>query len=107
MRTAVLLLAIFTIGCAAQPPLQVSGSYARHVTPVDIADMQRVISERAYIEHHILKLEVTRPDTVRVETGSRTATGWSCSKFTLLKRHGKWLFGSPVEALVERTVVVE
>jgi hypothetical protein len=107
MRPLVFIVAFLLAACAT--PLQVVGPYASRLSDTDIQQIKLLIASRPYIEHHLSKLDVVRPDKIRVETGGVKTVGWTYSKFTVIRRGGKWVFdeSAPFEAEGQRIIVTD
>ena len=103
MRRAYVLLGFLLLGCARPqppPPVAIVGDYRSRLSAADIEGIRAVASK--YSREPLYKLNVIRPTKVGVQTGSET--DWT--RFTVVKRAGKWLRdeNAPLTAEVERTI---
>ena len=100
-----LLLAVVFTACTSshtQPqPVTILGRYGNHLSAGDIDQIRHVASKYSHQPLH--ELQAVRPNRVRVQTGPDK----NCTRFTVVKRGGKWLFDetAPLTAEVERTIV--
>jgi hypothetical protein len=102
MRTFIALALLLT-GCAASPrPAQIVGRYSSRLSEEDLRQIQSVAVGGGHLA--LQKVDAFEPSRVRVETGAET----SFVKFTLMKRHGRWLIDNSAEATanIERSVLV-
>lgn len=85
-----MLIALLITGCETPPPA-VSGPHAASVSTRDIQQIERAVSDRPNIEHHIRTLEARYPNRVYVQTGRGPgADDWSGDAFYVIKRSGRW-----------------
>lgn len=75
------------------------GRYASHLTDVDIQNIRRVVA--AYQKEPLRKIDAVARNKVRADTGSNT----QLSRFSLIKRDGKWLVDETGEFESERTII--
>src|SRR2546421_12232089 len=85
MRSTFMLVTLLLTGCVAPRPA-VSGPYAASLSTGDIQQIQRAVSDRPNVEHHIRTLEAQRLNRVYVQTGR--ADDWSGDAFYVIKRSG-------------------
>ena len=83
MRIAVLIIAVFFAGCAAEP-VQIAGPYAPRLSALDIQQIKLIASKDSH--ERIRKIDAVRPNKVRVESGSETRY----VIYTIIKRAGHW-----------------
>jgi hypothetical protein len=106
MRIWLFAVALLLAACVTST--QIVGPYASRLSDRDIQQIKLLVSGRPDIDHGIRKLEVVRPDRVRVEAGHIDSLGgWRGTNFLVLKRNGQWLFDerSGLEATNERTII--
>ena len=94
VRLLRLLFALVTLlftSCVTSPPA-VTGPFAAGLSSPDIQQIQKAVSARPDIEHHIRTLEVQRPDRICVKTGHTTdgPDYWQGDGFYVIKRAGSW-----------------
>ena len=110
MRYLVPLIASALVGCAAQ--MQVVGPYAGQLSKSDIQQITALMPpDREMANHTYTKLDVLRPDRVRVTVGgfARDSHGLITSdpssfSFTAVKRSGRWDHTGEVE--LERRLTI-
>jgi len=100
MRTNLLAVALLLAACAAEP-VQVVGLYADRLSDAEIQQIKLAASRD--LHERLRKIEAIRRDKVRVETGSESRY----TRFTVIKRSGKWLVdqSAGVEAVDQRVIV--
>ena len=109
LRALIFAAALTVAGCATQ--LQVTGPYAAQLSDSDIQQITALITPSSYVSHVYTKLNVLRPNEVRVEYGgySRSRDGFYSSDtaatyFTAYKRGAKWVAGNDAEVESRFTV---
>jgi hypothetical protein len=98
---ASLLLSMLLVGCmTSQPqPVAVVGRYSSRLTDLDVQEIRSVVA--AYQKEPLRKIDAVAHNKVRVETGSDT----QLSRFTVIKRHGKWLVDESEGIEAERKII--
>ena len=71
---------------------EVSGPYAKNLTPADVQQIKAAVSRNMHISHNLKKIEAIRPDKVAVMTTSRTGVEEDTTyDFMVDKRKGTWV----------------
>jgi hypothetical protein len=107
------LIAALLLGACVTPRPQIVGPYASRLSEADIEQIKLIVrNDRGITDHRISKLDVLRPDKVRVETGGvRTDEIGPEShyvRFFVVKRNGKWVDAPSLgaEAESQRSIMV-
>ena len=90
LRTFLIQIALASL-LASAVQSQVSGPYAKQLSPADVAQIKAMVSKQSGIPHNVRKIEAVRPDKVAIQTGGRTgADSATYYDFNVYKRAGKW-----------------
>ena len=71
---------------------EVSGKYAKRLSPTDIAEIKAAIRNQRSVPKNVRRIEAVGPDKVVVQTGGKTGLDLATYyNFNVNKRSGKWI----------------
>ena len=99
----VLLIGLFLSALNADAG-EVRGPYSKRLSASDVAQIKAAVAKEPGVSHSLKKIDALRPDTVAIQTATRTAVDEDTFyDFQAYKRSGRWTIdASSIQMSIEK-----